>query len=303
MDFPARQGRVWAWKSPSRMKRAVHLPFSRWQCFDRATSGALADSSVSSGQTMEDIVTAKLDYATLDDRRLAGAPPAEQHGDSGAEHWRPRRVERSRNHLRARRKTAPHVRGATCILACWNMVIPYLCPEFAGKAERSARLWSESSHSCTPTCRFAIGSRSKNWASAQYAAPEVISSRSRSIFRSAWANTNLRGIPASRACCIWKACRAKRVCRHASNNARVAWSFYTTQLCNFRAATSASSSARCLLPADSILPRDIQAITVNRWPHGYAYEYNSLVRSRLARRSAALRRWPAAVRTHLDCKF
>jgi spermidine dehydrogenase len=22
--------------------------------------------------------------------------------------------------------------------------------------------------------------------------------------------------------------------------------------------------------------RDIQAITVNRWPHGYAYEYNSL---------------------------
>jgi spermidine dehydrogenase len=33
---------------------------------------------------------------------------------------------------------------------------------------------------------------------------------------------------------------------------------------------------RILSPGGFDPARDIQAITVNRWPHGYAYEYNSL---------------------------
>jgi len=33
---------------------------------------------------------------------------------------------------------------------------------------------------------------------------------------------------------------------------------------------------RILGPGDFDPARDIEAITVNRWPHGYAYEYNSL---------------------------
>ena len=40
-------------------------------------------------------------------------------------------------------------------------------------------------------------------------------------------------------------------------------------------ATFAISSA-ALLPGGFDPARDIQSITVNRWPHGYAYEYNSL---------------------------
>jgi spermidine dehydrogenase len=34
--------------------------------------------------------------------------------------------------------------------------------------------------------------------------------------------------------------------------------------------------ARTLGPGGFDSARDISAITVNRWPHGYAYEYNSL---------------------------
>ena len=34
--------------------------------------------------------------------------------------------------------------------------------------------------------------------------------------------------------------------------------------------------ARTLGPGGFDAARDIAAITVNRWPHGYAYEYNSL---------------------------
>ena len=41
-------------------------------------------------------------------------------------------------------------------------------------------------------------------------------------------------------------------------------------------ATSATSSAASSAPADSTRRSDITAITVNRWPHGYAPEYNSL---------------------------
>ena len=39
---------------------------------------------------------------------------------------------------------------------------------------------------------------------------------------------------------------------------------------------SATSSARTLGPGGFDPARDIRAITVNRWPHGYAYQYNSL---------------------------
>jgi spermidine dehydrogenase len=34
--------------------------------------------------------------------------------------------------------------------------------------------------------------------------------------------------------------------------------------------------ARMLAPGGFDPARDIAAITINRWPHGYAYEYNSL---------------------------
>ena len=34
--------------------------------------------------------------------------------------------------------------------------------------------------------------------------------------------------------------------------------------------------ARVLAPADFEPDRDVAALTVNRWPHGYAYQYNSL---------------------------
>jgi spermidine dehydrogenase len=37
-----------------------------------------------------------------------------------------------------------------------------------------------------------------------------------------------------------------------------------------------SQLSRVLSPGGFDAANDIQAITVNRWPHGYAYEYNSL---------------------------
>ena len=53
------------------------------------------------GSTMEDIVTAKLNYAVLDDARFQRSSPPEQHGDPREKHRRPNGRERSRSDLRS----------------------------------------------------------------------------------------------------------------------------------------------------------------------------------------------------------
>jgi len=60
---------------------------------------------------------------------------------------------------------------------------------------------------------------------------------------------------------------------------------------------------RVLSPGGFDPARDIEAITVNRWPHGYAYEYNSLYDPDWPPGSTALRDWPATVRKDFDCEF
>ena len=47
-------------------------------------------------------------------------------------------------------------------------------------------------------------------------------------------------------------------------------------VCDRSSAASAISSARALGGGGFDPARDILGITVNRWPHGYAYQYNSL---------------------------
>ena len=88
------------------------------------------------GHTMEDIVTAKLDYATLDDpaspvrlRLNSTVILARNIGDPSAA----KEVEIT--YVRDGR--ARSVRGATCVLACWNMVIPYLCPDLPEKQKEA----------------------------------------------------------------------------------------------------------------------------------------------------------------------
>ena len=50
---------------------------------------------------------------------------------------------------------------------------------------------------------------------------------------------------------------------------------YHTQFATFER-NIRSQLEHILSPGGFDAARDIQAITVNRWPHGYAYEYNSL---------------------------
>ena len=90
---------------------------------------------IAQGHTMEDIVLANLDYAKLDDEKS----PVRIRLNSTVVH-----VRNAGDPLAARGVEVTYVRGGqarvgarrACVLACWNMVIPYLCPEMSAQAER-----------------------------------------------------------------------------------------------------------------------------------------------------------------------
>jgi spermidine dehydrogenase len=98
-----------------------------------------------SGETMEDVVTARFDYRRLDAvdsqvrlRLESTAVRVEHDGPSDSA----RRV--AVTYVRAGR--TQRVWGKACVLACYNTIIPYLCPELPGELlpERQARLSGES---------------------------------------------------------------------------------------------------------------------------------------------------------------
>ncbi|MGC1636318.1 MAG: FAD/NAD(P)-binding protein, partial [Candidatus Acidiferrales bacterium] len=84
------------------------------------------------GNTMEDIVTAKLDYASLDNT----SSPVRLRLNSTAIHARNVGDPATAKEVEVtyvKDGRARTVRGAACILACWNMVIPFICPELSDK--------------------------------------------------------------------------------------------------------------------------------------------------------------------------
>ena len=204
---------------------------------------------------------------------LARASPAEQHRNSGAEHWRPKRRERSRDHLCARRPRSQRARD-TCVLACWNMVIPYLCPDLPRKAEGSARLRSESSTRVHERVDTQLAVVQKIGRERSTLPRKLFRRRSCWIFPSAWANTNLRGTLRAVLVASGKSAVQSGL-PLASSKGPVGSNFsppsFATFERNIREPARRDACSRRLRPC-----QDIQAITVNRWPHGYAYEYNSL---------------------------
>jgi len=84
--------------------------------------------AVAPGKTMEDVLTARFDYSKLDEAKSA----VRLRLNSTAVH-----VEHDGDPKTAKRVRVTYVRGGhahrvqarSCVLACYNMMIPYLCPE------------------------------------------------------------------------------------------------------------------------------------------------------------------------------
>jgi spermidine dehydrogenase len=169
---------------------------------------------------------------------------------------------------------ASKVRGRHCVLACWNMMIPYLCPELPD-AQKAAL------HELVKTPLVYTSVALRNWQS--FAKLKVARVYSPAAYHSeVWLNEKVdigayRSIedPSQPILLHMQRTPCKPgLTEHEQNKAGrtelLATSFETFER-NVREQLARTLDGGGFDPA-----RDITALTVNRWPHGYAPEYNPL---------------------------
>lgn len=228
---------------------------------------------VAGGNTMEDVVTARFDYARLDEpdspvriRLNSTAVRVKHAGDPGAA----KEVEITY----VRGGEAHKVRGAACVLACWNQVIPYLCPELPQRQKEALAYGVK-----VPLVYTNVQIR--NWQSFQRLGISSVSAPG-----GYWSSVGL-DFPVSMGDyrfprspdepCVLHLMRTPCSPGLPSREQHKAgrYELLSTTFETFERATR-DQLGRVLAGGGFDPARDIEAITVNRWPHGYAYEYNSL---------------------------
>ncbi len=225
------------------------------------------------GHTMEDIVTARMHYPLLDQepspvriRLNSTAILARNLGEPG----HPSQVEV----VYVRGGAAHSVRAPAAILACWNMVIPYLCPELP-EPQKQALAYGVK----VPLVYANVLIR--NWESFRKLGVSHVhcpGSYFESVsldFPVSMGGYSFPSNPAEP--CLLHLERAPCKPGLPAREQQIAGRFelFTTPFDTFERHIR-SQLAAMLSPAGFDPARDILAITVNRWPHGYAYEYNSL---------------------------
>jgi spermidine dehydrogenase len=226
------------------------------------------------GHTAEDSVLATVDYAALDRPqssvriRLRSTVARVRHvGDPGSA----KEVEVSYG----REKKVFAVRATGVVLACWNMMIPYLCPELPPGQQEALKYGVK-----VPLVYTSVAL--KNWQAfkklgingattpgmyhtgVRLEMPTVIggydptpASPDDPILVRMTRTPCKPGLPA----------REQQRAGHVD--------LLTTPFRTFER-NIRDQLARVLADGGFDPARDIDAITVNRWPHGYAYEYNPL---------------------------
>jgi spermidine dehydrogenase len=225
------------------------------------------------GHNAEDVVTAKVDYSRLDREgspiriRLNSTAAQVQHvgGPASA-----KEVEITY----ALQGKAYTVRGAGVVLACWNMMIPYLCEEIPEKQKKALHYGSK-----VPLVYTTVAI--KNWTAFQKLGIRRVfcPGMYHSSLNLDWP-TSIGGykFPTSpqepmlvrmtrTPCSPGMSARAQQMAGR--------YDLLSTPFSTFERSTR-DQLARVLGEGGFDPARDITAITVNRWPHGYAYEYNPL---------------------------
>jgi spermidine dehydrogenase len=225
------------------------------------------------GNTSSDIVLAKANYAKLDDSnspvriRLNSTAVRVKHlGDAASA----KEVEVSY----ARGGKVYTVKAKNAILACWHVVIPYICEELPDNQKEAL-----GSAQKVPLLYTNVALR--NWTSFQKVGAN-------SVYAPGMYHTGVNlDLPVSMGGyeCAHKpeepivvhmmkaACHPGLPARKQHIMGRM--ELYTTDFETMERKIR-DQLARTLGPGGFDPARDIAAITVNRWPHGYAYEYNSL---------------------------
>jgi spermidine dehydrogenase len=226
-----------------------------------------------SGRTAEDIVTAQVDYNRLDQQtgsiRLRLNSTVVRVQNVG-----PSSSAKEVQVMYASGGKVFRVRAKGCVLACWNMVIPYLCPDLPDAQKEALHYLVK-----VPLVYTSVGI--KNWTSFQ-----TLGIRHVSAPGSYWADVSLNWsmkmgeyqtptkpeepilIHMSRS-----PCKPGLPPREQQKIGR--YELLTTPFEVFER-NIRDQLARTLKDGGFDPARDIEAITVNRWPHGYGYEYNPL---------------------------
>jgi len=220
------------------------------------------------GRTVEDLVTTPVEYKELD------AP------------GRPIRVRLNSTVIRVTQKGAAvdvtYIRdgkayvahGAKCILACYNMMIPYLCPQLPERQKQAL-------HSLVKTPLVYTSVALRNWQAfaklgvSGVLAPGGYHSSFRlnpkvdiGQYRSPTTPDEPILLHMTRTPCQPGLSEHEQ---HKVGRAELLNTPFSTFERNIREQLARVLGAGGFDPA-----RDIEAITVNRWPHGYAPEYNPL---------------------------
>ncbi|HZW92159.1 MAG TPA: FAD/NAD(P)-binding protein [Candidatus Eremiobacteraceae bacterium] len=225
------------------------------------------------GNIATDVVTAKANYEKLDDKtssvrlRLNSTVVRVRHAGDPA---RTTEVEIAY----ARSGKTYTVRAKHCILACWNMMIPYFCEELP-EAQKQALAFATKVPLLYSNVLLHNGRAfQKLGANAIYApggyhtSVDIDLPVSIGDYRCPRAPEDPVIVHMSKA-----PCQAGLPARdqHRIGRIELFTTTFETMERNIR-----EQLARTLGPGGFDPARDIAAITVNRWPHGYAYEYNSL---------------------------
>jgi len=223
------------------------------------------------GNSAEDIVTARVDYSQLD-------------GDNT-----PVRVRLSSIVVRAHNVGNPStavevaylrggevysVRARSCVLACYNMMIPYLCPELPDKQK-------DALHYAVKIPLIYASVALRNWRPFKALGIARVYSPG-SYFSSLFLNPTVdigeyRSPRSPDQPILVQMIRTPvqpglpERDQHRAGHLDILSTSFATFEHNIR-----DQLGRILGPGDFNPDTDITAITVNRWPHGYAYEYNPL---------------------------
>ncbi len=226
------------------------------------------------GRTQEDMGTALIDYAALDrpDQaariRLSSMVLNVRH--DGGDPWSAKEAIVTYGHG----DKLYTVRGRSVILASWNMMIPYLMPELPEKQREAlaygvkgpliytnvaVRNWKafEKLKISRISCPTMFHEQMELTEAASLGALRHAASPDEPIVVHFVKTMAVPGLP--------------RRDQHRVGRARL----LETSFEEFERETR-SQMARILGPGGFDPKRDIAGITVNRWPHGYAYTYNSL---------------------------
>jgi spermidine dehydrogenase len=228
---------------------------------------------VLSGRTMEDVVTARADYGRLDHPeapvrvrlnstvvRARHAGPLETASEVEVDYVRGGRLHR--------------VRAPRCVMACWNSMIPHLCPELppdqklalvdgvkAPLVYTQVLLRNWTSFVRLKVNEIACPGSYWSWASLDF--PVSLGS-----YRFPEEPTDPIVLFLLRVPC---APGLPQRDQHRAGRAEL----LATPFATFEAKVR-DQLGRMLGPGGFDPGRDIEAITVNRWSHGYAYWYNPL---------------------------